>query len=783
MAVSYDKLESMLESRNFRSAAFAVASLLAVSGTCVQAQQPRSRTDPPLRAEWAMEVQSSARWMHGAQQPRVTPFTTNRLWLLVDSVRRTPAGRRIDVTLGESRFGSGAAVIIADRDGHIQRLTAGVAPFGRLGTANGGVSLPETRFWDLVPTFPQTARAGAHWTDTIARLATSGALRQSLRGVRVSTIVGDTIVDGRSMWLVHDSAAVQYEERYPETEPALDTAVTITRSAAGIIRGSHVFDPETGLFRHRDDTTALAGQAVLRYPDGRSFRTPARYERTRTWDLRNAADYGARMATLRMSVQNGQGGMVMVPLNSVQQRLADGDVATRDSVEGAWRRTTDPNEAAHLFSLLRNWSARDERSSARLDQLRAGAGDSVFIYDRLVNRAYPPRTPLDTTDIRAMLRFLNNPGAAWALNVSGDELYSSLVQSLTMWPRAVLSRSDTIAACTPAACALLGAQRRSAREPYLRDVALVALMSIAPEKWSDTVLALDGPRHPLLHSAALLAKGVGAIWPAASMLPMPIVDADWRAWLEWMDGRNPAYPGTAHPTVRFEESHITAIRFYSVRTHRDIVAELRHSYDTAASDSAKLVFGTMLQGLGESEMTEAEVATNLSSGVRARVTLARQTLLSRFAGSAALLDTATAAPLIERLLAAVIDSAPLWRRGVPDLEPAASQGTRPVSPAPIRRVVLNGLDLPTALQQKWATRVAIMSSAEWSRLDPRAGAVFYSVTPVRVWGRFARVEIRASGRLDRSANQVPSASAGATVYYLMNVNGAWVIVAQEGWVT
>jgi hypothetical protein len=761
----------------------AVISLLLLFAASAQAQQPRVRPDPPLRAEWAMEVQTRARWMHGAQQPRFTPFATSRLWLLVDSVRRTTAGWRTDVTIGPPAVSAPSAVIVADNDGHIQRMSVGLAPFVRRGAEEGGVALAETQLWDLVPAFPREARAGARWTDTIARVASRGAFRQSLRGARVSTVIGDTVVDGRRMWIVHDSAAVRYEERYLETERTLDTTVTITRTAVGTIRGAHIYDPESGLFRHRVDTTALAGHAVLRYPDGRSFQTPASYQRIRTWDLRDPREYAARLAALRMEAQSANGGMVIVPSTDVERRLADGDVRTRDSVERLWRRTADPTEVERLYSLLRTWSAHDEISRTRLEQLRANAGDSPFIYHRLANRAYPPRPPLDTADVRAMLPFLNDPGAAWALDASRDELYENLVQSLTTWPRAVLSRTDSIAACTPAACAMLGAQRARAREPRLRDVALVALMSVAPAKWSDTVLAIDGPRHPLLHSAALLARGVGATWPAASRAPMPSAGSDWHVWLQWMDGHNPAYPGSAHPTVRFEESHITAIRFYSVRTHRDIVGELRHAYGAAESDSARLVFGTMLQGLGESTLSEAEIAADLSSGIRARVTLARKTLGSRFAQSATLLDATAATPLIDRLLAAVIDSAPLWRSGVPDLDATAPLGVRPISHAVIRRIILNSDGLSPALRQRWTARVTIMSGTEWSSLDPRAAAVFYSVTPVRVWGRFVRVEIRASERVTRGPDQVPSENAAASAYYLMNVNGEWVIVAQEGWVT
>lgn len=52
--------------------------------------------------------------------------------------------------------------------------------------------------------------------------------------------------------------------------------------------------------------------------------------------------------------------------------------------------------------------------------------------------------------------------------------------------------------------------------------------------------------------------------------------------------------------VRFEESHATAIRFYQARTGRDVIGELRRGFAQAESDSARLVYGTMLGGSARS---------------------------------------------------------------------------------------------------------------------------------------------------------------------------------------
>ena len=146
------------------------------------------------------------------------------------------------------------------------------------------------------------------------------------------------------------------------------------------------------------------------------------------------------------------------------------------------------------------------------------------------------------------------------------------------------------------------------------------------------------------------------------------------------------------------------------------------------------------------------------------------------------MSVADAMPLIDRILAAVVDTAPLWRAGVPDIR-TSSHGYRPEVHATIGRIFFDGDSLPDAIRAKWAGRVEIIAHAEWNRRDPRGAGVLYTLAPIQVWGRFARVELTLSERLPRSAGQAPEEYASGNTYYLMNLNGEWVIVAQSGWVT
>lgn len=773
-------------------------------------QTPAISPGPTLTAEWTVEQQARERWLHGLQKSRFTPFHATRQWVIVDSIRSDGAARHLYLTLGRNAYGRDSALIVVGPTGQVTRLDAALAHFVRRSVTSpgdsaryeerrrvpddGGVALPESRLRDLVPSPPpQAPRTGLTWADTIARVASDGPFRQEMHGTRTSRIVGERIVDGRRLWVVRDSGAVTYEEHYPERERTLDTTVLISRRATGTIRGTHLYDPALPLARQRDDTTSWVGQATLSYPDGRTFHTPARFERTRHWTLLDSPAYAARMAELRSASRRGVGGMVLVPDSRLEKQLAAGDVTARDSLLAVWHRTADPDSAAAIFHLLEMWPGSAD-SRALIEHARAAAGDTAYLYTRLSERVQR-QEPLDTADVRALLPFMQDPALAWSVNLSRDWPYENLARALTLRPPAA-GESDfpyRSVACTSAACRLLADQWHSASEPRLRDVGLVALLATDPAHWADTVLALDGPRHPLLHGAARLARGVAATWDAASKAPMPPPNSDWHAWLEWMDGRDPRYVAIKRqsslpprfrqdtlPRVRFEQSHITAIRFFQARTGRDIVAELRHGYDAATSDTARLVFGTMLEGLGELQPTAPQVVQWFRSGNSAQAALARRMLHAGFAKSARA-DTTVTVPLLERLLAAIVDSAPLWPNGVADRE--ARRSDPAILHMPRGVFFLDTLGLPPRIRAEWGSRVKLLPRSAWHERDVRAPGVFYTIAPITTWGHFARVDVTASERFARKPDEAPRAYASGATYWLMNVDGQWVIVDESHWVT
>src|SRR5690606_5762721 len=144
------------------------------------------------------------------------------------------------------------------------------------------------------------------------------------------------------------------------------------------------------------------------------------------------------------------------------------------------------------------------------------------------------------------------------------------------------------------------AQSESEGDPRLRDLGLIARFALDPRGGEAAILRREQEGSAMVRPAAQLLRGVGATWALAAQLPLPREDAPWRDWLAWMGGTRtdlPAPPSTLPAnSLRFESSHRLAILFFEARTGRPVVQELHRRHDTAPSDSARLVFGTILHG-------------------------------------------------------------------------------------------------------------------------------------------------------------------------------------------
>ena len=785
-----------------RDAAIVIA-ISQMVAACTPSSVPDPARPPQPPARYVLEQETKDRWLYGAQRPEFTSFaqTTSPLFLTLALPDARTGERTIRASVRAPRSGDSLALTVRANGAIVRHefwssppppamLPGDSARFARFRLRVGErMVLPRARVWDLVPQVrPRRFVAGARWTDTIALSTEYAGSTQALAGVRSSMLVRDTLVAGRRLWIVRDSALVRYSERELEYERTLDTLVAIDRTGTGTIRGQYVFDPDLRFIHQRADTTSFSGDAVLRYPDGRSFTTPVRYERRRHWTLYDTTAFAARQAARRAEMQRTYSGPVQSPSNETERRLASSDTALRDSLLSVWQRESNPNRRDSLYRLLTLWGSRGQVDREALAARRVAAGDSAFILRQLAERAYPARPPIEVAAARQMIRVMSDPGISFAAGGSRDAIYENLIQTLVTWPPAI--DPDTSQwRCRPAACRLLGEQWQRAQEPRLRDVGLTMLVTLDPVRWADTAAARAAAGSKLILQAVQLANGVGAPWPAAAKLSLPAADADWRAWIAWSNAPAAGYrppPGTPvareqQTQMRFDESHATAIRFYQARTGRDVRAELRRHLAAATNDSARMVYGTLLTGLGDTPSVE-QIAAQLLSGSAPQMTLARRSIHTVFGTQGPRADSATALAILDRLIASIVDGAEPW----PQLTPARTP-TRPLSApsAPSQGDVMYVLadSVPRALLEKWRTRARFISLDEWRRMSERQPATLVALSSVERVGSFVRASTHVSGRLARQPNEVPRLWAAGTTYYLILTADGWRIVETGGWIT
>jgi hypothetical protein len=339
---------------------------------------------------------------------------------------------------------------------------------------------------------------------------------------------------------------------------------------------------------------------------------------------------------------------------------------------------------------------------------------------------------------------------------------------------------------TQEALELLAAQYDRNVDPRLRHVALHVRASMNPA-WADTVLReFRTGRAPLLASAVDIITGIGSTNRLARQLPIPEPGADWTAWRDWLGVANPDSPGPAgsRPLWLGRPGNSGAIRYRERATGRDITGELHRSFASATNDTAKVVFGQVLNGLGASVWSPDETARELREGSVMMRTLAAQSLSRITAGgignfAATPLDSALADAIVDQMLEARYAGRDAWttldaKRGVATT-PARTMQTSPLG----TKLYLNAAGLSAPLRQKWSSRVTIVTDAEWSALNVREAAELVTVRAAVRAGPFVRLGFMVNGRAARAPDQPPGAGSSSTGYLLMSFDGEWVIVTKS----
>ncbi len=595
---------------------------------------------------YAFERQITERWLNARQKPAFTAPDRGTLWLRVDSARVASAGARslyLSVARSLGERGDWAELDVASTgrltgmtlsarpwtvqaDGAVDSVREGIARYHLV--ADGSFGMPESRVWELLPAVhPARFRAGERWSDTINLSGRQGGFEQTLRGRRTATLVRDTLIDQRRLWIVRDSASVRYEEKHPEDARTLDTLAVIERLTTGVIKRRYLYDAELHVFLVRHDTTLLSGAVVLRYSDGRAFRATTRYERADVWLLRDPAAVEAQRGADRAAAEARVGASSLVPSNDVELRLARGEAGVRDSLLARWRDVRDPEERERVYRTLVLFAGNGATAGdveERIAALAAASGDTVFEAQAALRRLSVGPRPIDLSGMRLLLPLLADPGVALGFGLNSDKLYASAVDGLLRAPPAG-EPDSTRWACLPSACRLLAREWDQKHEARLRDLGLLALVLMDPARWSAAVSDRAGAGSWIARRALPLLDGAlqQPFGPAPSPLPAP--DADWSAWLQWLGGRVPV-------NVDARVGH--ALRLYAAKSGRDVLAELNAKRQQSTSDAATLVWEGILLSADAYHPDADTTAARLLSGSAALRTLAQSELRALFRSAA-----------------------------------------------------------------------------------------------------------------------------------------------------
>ena len=752
-----------------------VHTLLMLCAVSAQGLRAQLRQDPSRAL--VLERVTEDRWIHEGQHLDFVPFerVNDHFQVRFRRSRALEGTRTLTLTLRNlearlsldprNRFRS--AILDMPRLSYRQYQDArdrADARRRRLTGPGATLNLPAARYWDVPFVLPgREMSTGLTWTDTLSFLADPGeGLSETLDGVWEFRVVGDTTIEGRTLPLVRTEAQVRYTSVEVIRDYAMVEPLQVEREVAGIIRGWAVVDTVIGVRSLGADTAVWNGTAVLRIQDGRSVSSEVRYERVRSWVLRDSTVWAARQDSLRAVRRAQRTGMLVLPRNAVEERLRQGDSLLADSLVGAWRDTPRVQTRLEIENLLRRWVPRSSAEpvaglTSRQDvedligALRLEAGDTAFAIVRTLTALGPsPRLTLRRLD--QLLPYYEDLGRLWKLGVLPRFIYEELAGQM-LGATLILEPDSSLWECEPAACEQIRVVGRSASERRLRDVALVSDFAQDPARFYRELLARADAGSLIVEDAIGLANGVGATWAAAANSPVPESGADWRAWLAWLGG-----------VGRFSERHRAALDMHRARTGRDAIEELRVAWPPQG-DSAQLVVSEILLGMGVLERpTIDEVAEAFLSGSEARLQGARAEL-RWIVGP----DAPEASPeLALELLLPSLDSA---------LIADSFHGIRGLP------VFILDEDLPAGLGWALADRAQVIDSETWAARPLRLGGVIIRVEPVRTNGPFAMFSWNWAVYQRRLPNEAPSGYSGGLTRWLLRTDEGWRTVRTSSWIT
>ncbi len=588
---------------------------------------------------------------------------------------------------------------------------------------------------------PVRLATGVRWADTV--------LLGELQGVWVHEVVGDTVIASRRLPLVRSEADIRFRELERREDPSFDADFVITRSVAGRLTGWSAVDTTVWVRAAGEERARLEGVSGLALADGRTFESPISFEYRQQWQLADSLAWAAERDSARARSRRNMPGIVWVARTPLEERLQAGDHAAVDSVLVLWRAAQDPNERMRIAMQLDWYRKPDRYADERMAAIRLELGDSATIISQSLGL---PRAD-HAFDV---VEWLDDPGRLWQLGILPAHTYVELANAL-LRATPIIEPDSTKWPCTPAMCARVIAKLETAREPRLRDAALVGAFARDPARWYDRLIARADSGSRVVSEAIRLAHGI------AAGPPLPAGSTDWRAWFAWQGGR------LGHA------SHGDALRMYRARTGEDPTHGLAATWPPAG-DSARIVTRTILDWVS--------ALPDPSADEIARMLVGDSDVERRWAGRAVL-------GLMQRYGTAAPDSL-----AVPLLETLMQSRSVPGQPSPWP---VSDIDIPrywNAVPEGDGRRFPIFVSTDslpdgvsvpsvWTRIDraawgarsPRESAVLIWTRPVRMWGPIVEMTIGSWARAETPPDVYPQASYNIATLRLVRRGDHWVLVS------
>lgn len=607
-----------------------------------------------------------------------------------------------------------------------------------------------------------------------------GERRRTLQGRVFSRSVGDTSIAGGAFAIVRDSIALEVALDEPRWERTLFANIATTHRLRGYTIARRYVDPTLGWSTRIVDTTTLDGTETRRFPDGRVFSTPLRYERTRVIAVVDSLEARRRREKL---VSEYDLGVVMRPPLTPPTGPDLGSAAVRDSILSVHDTSTRVAQRDSIESLLGRSMLQGVND--RLIRNNLAHGDTAAAL-RLVHIEYPGR--LDESRYRLIRPLLDDPAVAMRYGISTNEWYEAFEYGFKYFPVAV-ARDTSRMWCLPEACTLVAEEWMRAREPRLRNVGLMARFSMDPARWADTVIRVARGGVRQLDAMRRLAEGIRVQRVGEPELPIPAPDADWHEWKDWLRGgsdatlarrdsidraRNvPRVPGDRSTFIPLPISFTNTdheLAIASVRrgvSYRDALAQ---RFREATTDSTRIVFGGLAMALGEPVRAWPAVMASLQSESRLDHDLGRYEV-TRLRYTRAPDSIAAAIRMV--LVDALLDSTPLW----PALHPLPHprSGFARVQRPDSTHVVADLLP-PRALARLQSAGIAVHPST-W-RLPNEASGRVITLGRVQIHGDFAMVSW-GDGDLIRLPDGRGGGGGSGGRYYLARIEGKWYVVVDE----